>query len=85
MALVAAQVRPRDYVSLQAYLPYGQDDQLEALRPPSARRERSAGRDRRLRAAIPALDRTAPQGRPEQHHRGPAGPLDAIRGARGPR
>jgi hypothetical protein len=32
MALVAAQVRPRDYVSLQAYLPYGQDDQLEALR-----------------------------------------------------
>ena len=32
MALIAAQVRPRDYVSLQAYLPYGQDDQLEALR-----------------------------------------------------
>ena len=32
MALIAAQVRPRDYVSLQAYLPYGQDDRLEALR-----------------------------------------------------
>ena len=32
MALIAAQVRPGDYVSLQAYLPYGQDDQLEALR-----------------------------------------------------
>ena len=32
MALIAAQVRPNDYVSLQAYLPYGQDDALEALR-----------------------------------------------------
>jgi hypothetical protein len=32
MALITAQVRPRDYVSLQAYLPYGQDDELEALR-----------------------------------------------------
>jgi len=32
MALIAAQVRPHDYVSLQAYLPYGQDDRLEALR-----------------------------------------------------
>ena len=32
MALVAAQVRPHDYVSLQAYLPFGQDDELEALR-----------------------------------------------------
>jgi len=38
MALVAAQVRPRDYVSLQAYLPYGQDDQLEALRRECATR-----------------------------------------------
>ncbi|MGO9583764.1 MAG: glucose-6-phosphate isomerase [Acidimicrobiales bacterium] len=32
MSLISAQVRPHDYVSLQAYLPYGQDDQLEALR-----------------------------------------------------
>ncbi len=32
MALIAAQVRPHDYVSLQAYLPFGQDDELEALR-----------------------------------------------------
>ncbi len=32
MALISAQVRPRDYVSLQAYLPYGHDDELEALR-----------------------------------------------------
>ena len=32
MGLIAAKVRPHDYVSLQAYLPYGQDDQLEALR-----------------------------------------------------
>jgi glucose-6-phosphate isomerase len=32
MALITAQVRPRDYVSLQAYLPYGQDAKLEALR-----------------------------------------------------
>ena len=32
MALVAAQVRPHDYVSIQAYLPFGQDAQLEALR-----------------------------------------------------
>ena len=32
MALITAQVRPHDYVSLQAYLPYGQDDELEALR-----------------------------------------------------
>jgi glucose-6-phosphate isomerase/transaldolase/glucose-6-phosphate isomerase len=29
---VARQVRPRDYVSLQAYLPYGQDDALQSLR-----------------------------------------------------
>ncbi|MGD0982720.1 MAG: glucose-6-phosphate isomerase [Acidimicrobiales bacterium] len=32
MALIAAQVRPHDYVSLQAYLPFGQDEELEALR-----------------------------------------------------
>ena len=32
MGLISAQVRPHDYVSLQAYLPYGQDDRLEALR-----------------------------------------------------
>jgi glucose-6-phosphate isomerase/transaldolase/glucose-6-phosphate isomerase len=32
MALIAAQVRPHDYVSLQAYLPFGQDDELEVLR-----------------------------------------------------
>ncbi|MGA3216742.1 MAG: glucose-6-phosphate isomerase [Acidimicrobiales bacterium] len=32
MALIAAQLRPHDYVSLQAYLPFGQDDELEALR-----------------------------------------------------
>jgi hypothetical protein len=32
MALIAAQVRPHDYVSIQAYLPFGQDAQLEALR-----------------------------------------------------
>ncbi len=32
MALIRARVRPHDYVSLQAYLPYGQDDALEALR-----------------------------------------------------
>jgi hypothetical protein len=32
MALISAQVRPHDYVSLQAYLPYGQDGELEALR-----------------------------------------------------
>jgi hypothetical protein len=32
MALIAAQVRPRDYVSLQAYLPFGHDEELEALR-----------------------------------------------------
>jgi len=32
MALVASEVRPRDYVSLQAYLPFGQDAALEALR-----------------------------------------------------
>jgi hypothetical protein len=32
MALISAQVRPDDYVSLQAYLPYGNDAALEALR-----------------------------------------------------
>ena len=32
MSLIAAQLRPHDYVSLQAYLPFGQDDKLEALR-----------------------------------------------------
>jgi hypothetical protein len=32
MALIAAQLHRDDYVSLQAYLPYGQDDELEALR-----------------------------------------------------
>jgi glucose-6-phosphate isomerase len=32
MSLVAAEVRPHDYVSIQAYLPFGQDAQLEALR-----------------------------------------------------
>ncbi|MGD0439272.1 MAG: glucose-6-phosphate isomerase [Acidimicrobiales bacterium] len=32
MALVAGEVHPRDYVSIQAYLPFGQDDELEALR-----------------------------------------------------
>ncbi len=32
MALVAAQVRTGDYVSLQAYLPFGQDAALEKLR-----------------------------------------------------
>jgi len=32
MALISAQVRPGDYVSLQAYLPYGRDAELEALR-----------------------------------------------------
>ncbi len=32
MALIGAQVRPGDYVSLQAYLPYGRDAELEALR-----------------------------------------------------
>jgi len=32
MSLISAQVRPHDYVSLQAYLPFGQDDALEALR-----------------------------------------------------
>jgi len=32
MALISAQVRPDDYVSLQAYLPYGNDAELEALR-----------------------------------------------------
>jgi len=32
MALVAEQLRPHDYVSLQAYLPYGNDAGLEALR-----------------------------------------------------
>ncbi|MGA2530868.1 MAG: glucose-6-phosphate isomerase [Acidimicrobiales bacterium] len=32
MALIAAKLRPNDYVSLQAYLPYGQDEALEALR-----------------------------------------------------
>ena len=32
MALIAAQVRPHDYVSIQAYLPFGQDAELEALR-----------------------------------------------------
>jgi hypothetical protein len=32
MALISAQVRQHDYVSLQAYLPYGQDAELEALR-----------------------------------------------------
>ena len=32
MSLVAGQVRPHDYVSIQAYLPFGQDAELEALR-----------------------------------------------------
>jgi hypothetical protein len=32
MALIAEKVRPNDYVSLQAYLPYGIDEALEALR-----------------------------------------------------
>ncbi|MGA3352165.1 MAG: glucose-6-phosphate isomerase [Acidimicrobiales bacterium] len=32
MSLISAAVRPHDYVSLQVYLPYGQDDALEALR-----------------------------------------------------
>ena len=32
MALIAAEVRPGDYVSLQAYLPFGLDEQLETLR-----------------------------------------------------
>ncbi len=32
MGLIADEVRPHDYVSLQAYLPYGLDDQLETLR-----------------------------------------------------
>ena len=32
MSLIAEKVRPNDYVSLQAYLPYGQDEALEALR-----------------------------------------------------
>ena len=41
MALIAAQVHPGDYVALQAYLPYGIDDQLEALR----RRVRDAHED----------------------------------------
>ena len=41
MSLIAAQVHPGDYVALQAYLPYGIDDQLEALR----RRVRDAHED----------------------------------------
>jgi hypothetical protein len=32
MALISAEVRPGDYVSLQAYLPYGRDSKLETLR-----------------------------------------------------
>jgi hypothetical protein len=32
MSLISSLVRPHDYVSLQAYLPYGVDDALEALR-----------------------------------------------------
>ena len=32
MELIGAQVRPGDYVSLQAYLPFGLDEQLETLR-----------------------------------------------------
>jgi hypothetical protein len=32
MRLISEQVRPGDYVSLQAYVPFGVDDELEALR-----------------------------------------------------
>jgi hypothetical protein len=32
MSLISSLVRPHDYVSLQAYLPYGVDDALESLR-----------------------------------------------------
>jgi hypothetical protein len=65
--------QPGDYVSLQAYVPFGQDDALESLR----RRVRDhlggfAGH-RRLRPPLSPLDRPAPQGRPQHGGGGPDG------------
>ena len=60
---------PRRLRLLQAYLPFGEDDALEALRRTVRDRPRRHGRDRRLRAALPALDRPAAQGWPEHRRR----------------
>ena len=64
-------VRPGDYVSLQAYLPFGQDAALEALRRRVRDHLGGAAGHRRLRAALPALDGAAPQGRAEHGGRRP--------------
>jgi len=64
MALISAQVRPRDYVSLQAYLPYATMTTSSA--PPQVRdandhwpSPQATGRDSCTRRAAPQGARTA--------------------------
>ena len=77
LAAFLAQAQPGDYVALQAYVaPRRGRLGPPAGAPPGAARRPAPGDHARLRPALPALHRAAPQGRPEH------GPVPAARGAR---
>ena len=76
-ALLGALDPEHGYVAVMAYLDREADADLENVARDLARAHRPSG-DLRLGAAVPALDRAVPQGRPG-HRRLPAGHGDARR------